>query len=324
MDFQQIQKTLAKIKSKKPKILVLGDVMLDQYINGKVDRISPEAPVPILKFQKKEEILGGAGNVVRNLVNLGAKVSIASIIGNGPNGILIKKLFSDIKVSTEFLYDINKVSTTRKTRFLSEGSQLLRLDNDTKGILKKHLTQLEEKIFKDTDYYDCIIISDYNKGVCQPSLIKKIIKHARRVQTFVFVDPKGTNWQKYLGADCLTPNTKEVERILGLKLKDNIDFEKAAAKLKKELKLKSCLITRGSDGMTFHNDAYTHHQRVGQKKVYDVSGAGDTVIASLAASFSSGVKISECLDFSSFVSSEVVAHVGTTPFHSSMILPPYS
>jgi D-beta-D-heptose 7-phosphate kinase/D-beta-D-heptose 1-phosphate adenosyltransferase len=293
--------------------------MLDEYIFGEVERISPEAPVPILKFQKKQEVLGGAGNVAMNLVNLGAAVTIASMTGNDSAGNLIKRLFDKNQISTELLQNIDGVKATKKTRFICDGSHLLRLDNDSNSKHKEEFIQFEKNLHKVLPYFNSIIISDYNKGVCAPELIKNIVNIANKNDINVFADPKGKNWDKYYGVDCITPNAIEVEEQLGMKLISNEDFEKASKKLLKKLKLKSCLITRGAEGMTFSKNGYVKHQKVGKKKVYDVSGAGDTVIASFVASYNSGVLIDECLNFCSQISSEVVTHIGTTPFNSSMI-----
>ena len=319
MDSRKINKMLAKIKSVSPKILVLGDVMLDHYVIGKVDKISPEAPVPILKFQKDQNILGGAGNVVKNLVNLGAEVSIATIIGMDKNGILLKKLFKQLEVSIDFLVNLKKIKTTTKTRFLSDGNHLLRLDSDTSGLLDSDFDQLGKKIHKKIKNFDCVIISDYDKGVCNPFFIKKVIKYANLNKIPIYIDPKGDSWNKYVNSDCITPNISEAEKILGIKLLDDLDFEKAAILLKNKFKLGCCLITRGPDGMTFYGNSSILHQKVGVKKVFDVSGAGDAVIASLVASLMSGFKINKSLEFCSSISSEVVTHIGTTPFHPDMI-----
>ena len=320
MYIKTVKNILDRIKIVKPEILVLGDVMLDNYIHGEVERISPEAPVPILNYQKRERVLGGAGNVARNLVNLGAKVTIASIIGDDSTGLKVKGLLEGRNVFTDLLLIKNGVKTTKKTRFLCNDNQLLRVDNDSEGIKKSDFKHLETELLKKISIFDSIIISDYNKGVCNPSIIKKIIKEFRtNNDNKVFIDPKGKKWDKYSGSGCITPNTKEVEALLGIKLIKDEDFEKASLAIRKKYKIETCLITRGSDGMTYNSDHYTQHQKVGKKIVYDVSGAGDTVIASLAATQSSGFEINECLEFCGFVSSEVVTHIGTTPFQLNMI-----
>ena len=319
MNILKTKKIIKRIESVKPKILVLGDVMLDQYISGEVKRISPEAPVPILNFSKEKKVLGGAGNVAHNLVNLGAEVSISTVVGNDPSGELIKKLLNGINVSTEYLFKKNNINTTRKTRFLSNGSQLLRLDHDSNGFLTSDYNTVSNSLKNKVKNFNSIIISDYNKGVCSELILKELILEANKQKVPVFIDPKGPNWSKYINATCITPNTNEVENELKLKLTDNTSFEKAAIEIKEKFKLKSCLITKGSNGMTYYDANKLIHQKVEKKEVFDVSGAGDSVIASMAASLSAGFELIEGLEFSSSISSEVVTHIGTTPFNIGML-----
>ena len=319
MDYKIVKKLLNKIKNNNPKILVLGDLMLDQYVTGEVTRISPEAPVPILNFQKEEAVLGGAGNVVHNLLNLGANVKVASIIGNDLDGHSIIKLLKNIRIPSDLVFISKRVNTTRKTRFLTNGTQLLRLDNDLKGLLEEDLILLKEMVIQKIKNFDSIIISDYNKGICSEVLIQLLIVECNKKNKPIYIDPKGSDWKKYSGATCITPNTNEVEKELNIKLKTNSDFERAANLIKKKFNLQSCLITRGADGMTYYDEIGVFHQSVEKKEVFDVSGAGDTVIACLASCLSSNIKLSEVIELSGFLSSEVVSHVGTTPFNMRMI-----
>lgn len=319
MDIKQSKRIIDRIINRRPKILVLGDVMLDKYIFGKVQRISPEAPVPILDYKSEKQVLGGAGNVAHNLVNLGVDVGIASLIGKDINGDQAKIFFQTIKVSTDNLFQIFDVITTLKTRFISNGNQLFRLDNDSTGLINYNFELFSQKILSHLNGFDCLIISDYNKGVCSESLVQSVINKSREIGIPVFIDPKGPSWSKYANGTCLTPNTREVEEKLGVKLKDDLSFENAANLIRKNYKLYSCLITRGADGMTYCDGSDVIHQKVGEQEVFDVSGAGDTVIASIAAGYSSGLNLADLIDFSSFVSSKVVSHVGTTPFFPRML-----
>ena len=315
MDYKSLKNHLNRIGSNKPKILVLGDIMLDQYVVGEVNRISPEAPVPILSFQGQEAVLGGAGNVAHNLVNLGAEVTIATIIGDDLDGQSIINLLLILKISSELISVSSNINTTKKTRFTAQGNHLLRVDNDSSGYLATDFDLFKKKVFEIINNFDCIIISDYNKGICRESVIQEIIKKANKKNIPTYIDPKGSQWGKYSNATCLTPNTKEVEEQLNLKLNNNSDFEKAAQIIKEKFKLKFCLITRGAYGMTYLGKDKIIHQRVGKKEVFDVSGAGDTVIACLAASISSGIRIEDSIAISGDISSEVVTHIGTIPFH---------
>lgn len=319
MDLKYIKNLLEKIQSKKPRVLVLGDVMLDQYVSGDVDRISPEAPVPILKFKRERTILGGAGNVAHNLVNLFSMTDIATIIGDDKSGEEINNLLNKFKISNKYVLKNKKINTTKKTRYLSNGSQLLRLDNDSTGFREKDLHSLGKLFLEKISKYDSIVISDYNKGVCSKILVENLIKYANNLGITVFIDPKGPNWIKYNYATCITPNKKEVESEVKFKCYNDIHFEKAAKILIDKFKLKSCLITRGPDGMTYVDNENTLHQKVGRKEVFDVSGAGDTVIACMVASLSSGLNVLQSLELSSYISSKVVTYLGTTPFNIEML-----
>ena len=319
MNHIYIKSLLSKIKNNKPKVLVLGDVMLDKYIVGDVKRISPEAPVPILNFEREKKVLGGAANVVHNLVNIGAEVSIGTMIGSDLDGELILNLLKKLNVKTNYICKNKNMNTTVKTRFLSGGVQLLRDDRDSSFFANDDFIFFEKKYIKEIKQFKCIVISDYNKGFCTRLIIQNIIKEAKKENIPVIIDPKGSDWTKYMNATSLTPNKKEVEEILNIKLKDNLAFEKAAKIIKENFKLKSCLITRGSEGMTYYAGKNIIHQKVEQKEVFDVSGAGDTVIACLAASVSSGLSIDQILSLCGSISSEVVTHVGTTPFNNSML-----
>lgn len=317
IDLEKIKESLKLIKEKKPNVLVIGDIMLDQYIFGSVNRISPEAPVPVLNFELKKNTLGGAGNVVINLINLGAKVSLATIIGRDSKAEIIKKLLKEAKVSLNYTKISKEANSTVKTRYISKNTQLLRLDNDSIGFLKTDINSLKGKILKRIDTFDSILISDYNKGVCEKKLIEDVIFYSNKKSIPVFIDPKGSDWKKYRNAVCLTPNVKEVKD--ELKIDSEVDFKKAAKTIKERYNLKSCLITRGPNGMTYYDDNNFINQKVGEKEVFDVSGAGDTVISSLVAAFSSGVKLERVLELASLSSSEVVTHFGTTPFNKKMI-----
>jgi D-beta-D-heptose 7-phosphate kinase / D-beta-D-heptose 1-phosphate adenosyltransferase len=320
MDNYKARKLLKEIKSSTPKILVIGDIMLDHYIKGSVKRISPEAPVPILNFRSENSILGGAGNVLCNLYNLGAELVVATVIGNDKTGLEVLQKIESLNSPINSVYISDEVTTTKKTRFVDSRTQLLRLDNDSKGVSGFPLEFLEKKIFKNIASFDCIILSDYGKGVGSKITTTKIIEVANKNNIAVLIDPKGKSWDKYSKATGVTPNIKEVEDKFNIKLKTNEDFEKIGNKIIKNFNLEFCLITRGSDGMTYIDSRRKIHQKVEKKEVYDVSGAGDTVIACLAASMSSNLTIEDSIELSSFVSSEVVSHHGTTPFRHDMLI----
>jgi D-beta-D-heptose 7-phosphate kinase / D-beta-D-heptose 1-phosphate adenosyltransferase len=318
MDHEKVKKIVDKIKREKPKILVIGDIILDEYVTGKVKRISPEAPVAILDYENEKIVLGGVGNVVNNLNNFGSEVTLATIVGDDLDGTRVMNLLKNINISISLTSISKNINTTKKTRFTNQGTQLLRLDNDSKGFQASDFITLKKKVIGKVSEYDCLIISDYNKGVCEKSIIENLIKNACQKNIPVFIDPKGSNWSKYLNATCLTPNKKEVEGQLKLKLKNDADFENAARILIEKFNLEYCLITRGADGMTFIDKNTIIHQKVDRKEVYDVSGAGDTVISCLAALLSSGVSMNDSIKVSSHIASEVVAYRGTVPFDKKM------
>jgi D-beta-D-heptose 7-phosphate kinase / D-beta-D-heptose 1-phosphate adenosyltransferase len=320
MDISKVKSLLEKIKSKQPKILVLGDIMLDEYIEGDVDRISPEAPVPILNYNNTKTVLGGAGNVGSNLVNLGATVFMGSIIGKDNNGVTIKKLIESVNISTEGILETTNITSTKKTRFISKSTQLLRLDNDSKGIEKEDYEIFQNIINKIIFKIDCVIISDYDKGVCHESIIKNIIKNIKQKKIPIFIDPKGKDWSKYKNATCITPNLREIRQYLSSSLMSEGEFKRAAEYVIKKLNLKSCLITKGDQGMSFYSKKLILHQAVNKKEVFDVSGAGDTVIACFALSNIVGMDFKSSVELSAFISSEVVTHLGTTPFKLGMLL----
>jgi len=319
MDYQKVKILLDKIKSSKPRILVIGDIMLDKYIKGSVNRISPEAPVPILEFEKETNVLGGAGNVAHNLVNLGAEVELATIIGDDSSGENIRELLKKNQISSKYIHSSSNIITTTKTRFISQPTHLLRLDHDSKGFDNSDLAILNNKLNNIYKKLDCIILSDYNKGVCFSSFIKEIIKKSNSLKIPTFIDPKGLEWSKYSGATFITPNINEAEKEIKVKLKKTFEFEKAAKAIINKYNLLSCVITRGRKGMTCVFNGKIINQKVQKKEVFDVSGAGDTVISCLAASYSSGMNIDDSLFLAGILSSQVVEYIGTVPFSVKML-----
>jgi D-beta-D-heptose 7-phosphate kinase / D-beta-D-heptose 1-phosphate adenosyltransferase len=316
----KILNNLKFITSQKPKILVVGDLMLDQYLIGDVDRISPEAPVPILSLVSKKNVLGGAGNVISNLINFGAEVTVATVTGDDENGMILRDKIKTLGISTKNIFSSKKINTTIKTRFVSSGTQLLRMDIDSKGIDQNLFVKLKKTIIKLIYSSDAVIISDYDKGVCESKLVKDIICSANINKIPVLIDPKGKNWDKYSSSFCITPNKLEVEKILNVHLIDEKDLIRAAEKLIQKYNLKSCIITLGSKGMLFYRKSNHFFQAPIKKEVFDVSGAGDTVIACLAVCFSVGMTDKEAISMANATASQVVGYHGTTPFDMSMIL----
>ena len=303
---------LSQILKVKPSILVIGDIMLDNYIFGGVERISPEAPVPIVLCEKETDTLGGCGNVLRNLSNLDVKTSVISFVGKDHIGELIKKNLIELDVDIDSLLFFENVRTTHKMRIIANKQQVVRVDWDSKRLTLADYEKLEKVVVQKIKNIDGVIISDYNKGMCSDKLTKSIINKAKKKNIPVFVDPKGKYWSKYTGATCITPNTKELSELGNYKLNKNQNFELAGKDILKKFNIKKCLVTRGKDGMSMiSNDEYFHLPS-NVKEVFDVSGAGDTVIACLAAAIICGIPDRDAVEFANKAAGIVVGHIGTS------------
>tara|TARA_B100000575_G_C23115362_1_gene644698 strand:+ start:778 stop:1743 length:966 start_codon:yes stop_codon:yes gene_type:complete len=309
-----------KIKEVPPKILVIGDIMLDRFIFGNVHRISPEAPVPIVQSMEEKYSLGGCGNVLRNLINLGVRASIISLIGLDQAGKKIKEDLKQKGIMARNIVGSKSIRTTEKMRIVAEGQQLVRVDWDANKLTKQNLNQVLEQVSKKIMGVDGVIISDYDKGVCTELVLKEIINKAKELHIPVFVDPKGKKWNKYYGASIITPNLKEAEDILGKLLKSDSDIEKAGMEICNDLGLDACLITRGPNGMSYISKDVKFHIKSEAKEIYDVSGAGDTVIASFATATLAGFDSESVTRFANKAAGIVVGHIGTTAIRVSELL----
>lgn len=304
------------------KILVIGDLMIDEYIIGVANRISPEAPVPVVEVEKEFDALGGAGNVIVNIVNLGGKVVPCTVVGNDCYGnSVVEKLRSICSDQQKFPFLSDGIfidydrPTTVKTRIFSDHQQLMRFDKES---IKEISLKLEKLIFKfidDTiDEYSAIIISDYLKGLLTPSLTQKIINRANKSNIPTFIDPKGSDYLKYKNAKFLTPNLKELSKISKVDIKKEEDIYIAGMKLYHKLNLIGLIVTRGKDGISIiRNDG---HKMVTlptkAKEVYDVSGAGDTVMAMFVLSYLSGLSLEESAELANIAAGIVVGKIGTS------------
>lgn len=288
------------------RVLVVGDVMLDRYWFGDVSRISPEAPVPVVKVERMEERPGGAANVARNCAALGARTALLSVVGADEAGQALARLMSESGIRAS-LHEDAKLSTTVKLRVLGRQQQLLRIDFENwpdHEVLKAKLAEFE-RLLPDTDV---VILSDYGKGGL--AHISEMIQLARAAGKAVLVDPKGDDYARYAGATLLTPNRSELREVVG-KWKDEADLHKRAQALRNELKLDGLLVTRSEEGMTlFTADGHTHEGAQAQE-VYDVSGAGDTVIATLAVMLASDRPMQQAMQFANKAAGVVVAKIGT-------------
>lgn len=297
------------IKFEDVNILVVGDIMLDEYIFGGVDRISPEAPVPIVWSKYEYTTLGGAGNVVNNLAALGSRVAVVGILGEDTAGFDILEKFNELGVVTEGLVFVGDRPTTTKTRIMSSNQQLIRIDReDRMPIDEITINKIVNYVEDNKGSFDALILSDYGKGVLTKELTAELISIMSG--KFIAADPIGHDYSKYKGASIITPNVKEAEYAANMFIKDKEALKKAAEKLIKYTD--NLLITRGKDGMAlFRHDKRPYYVPTASKEVYDVSGAGDTVISTLTFAATSGFTLVESCKIANRAAGIVVGKAGT-------------
>ncbi|MGD9639486.1 MAG: D-glycero-beta-D-manno-heptose-7-phosphate kinase [Alphaproteobacteria bacterium] len=306
-----LKNEINRIKS--AKVLCIGDVMLDKFIYGEVERISPEAPVPILKINKEEYMLGGAGNVIRNLAALGAEAFFIGVVGNDDNGNIIRDMiFSYSGSKKAHIFNFASKTTTKK-RFVTNSQQLLRVDDENNLELsleqKKEFFACIEETLKEID---TVVISDYGKGLLSVDVLKEIISLSNKHQKKVFVDPKGRNFSIYQGAFMVTPNKKELSEATDIITKGNDNILLAANKIISESGIENVLVTRSDEGMTLvERCGEVEHFAALAKEVFDVSGAGDTVVAVMAACLGAGTSLSDATSIANIAGSVVVGKKGT-------------
>ncbi|NOT17749.1 MAG: D-glycero-beta-D-manno-heptose-7-phosphate kinase [Sulfuriferula sp.] len=288
------------------RILVVGDVMLDRYWFGDVARISPEAPVPIVKVHKQEARLGGAANVARNAASLGAPTTLLSIVGQDEAGAEVAQLLSAAGVQAHLHQDAS-VDTIIKLRVIGRQQQLLRIDFETPPsdtVLAAKLADFQHLIAD----YNLVILSDYGKGSLVH--IAEMIAAANQLNIPVLVDPKGDDYARYQHATVLTPNLSEFRAVAGT-WRDEAEFRAKAESLRSQLNLQALLVTRSEAGMTLFTATGIFHQATVAREVYDVSGAGDTVIATLGAMLAAGATIQDAMGYANRAAGIVVAKLGT-------------
>jgi len=293
-------------------VLCVGDIMLDRFVYGKVNRISPEAPVPICLVSDENSMLGGAGNVIRNLAALGVTANFIGIVGDDNAGREVQSLLSKLGgISSIFIVDEAR-STTVKERVISGAQHLIRVDREMLVPLGNNIdSKLRDAVAKAIPNYKALVLSDYGKGTLSGETLAFFIDLAQRQDIPVIVDPKGINYSRYAGAYLITPNLME----LGLASHFPTDTEDAIAAaaehLRKTCSLENVLVTRSSSGMTLVEESGVSHFDTHAKEVFDVSGAGDTVVAALAASISAGVPLKEAVQLSNIAAGIVVGKLGT-------------
>jgi D-glycero-beta-D-manno-heptose-7-phosphate kinase len=296
------------------RVLVVGDVMLDRYWFGNVARISPEAPVPVVHVQRTEERPGGAANVARNVAALGARVTLLSVVGRDDAGAQLAKLLRQEHVIARLHRDAG-VATTVKLRVIGRQQQLLRVDFETTPgheVLAAKLREYRQLLRG----HDVVILSDYGKGGLKH--IETMIAAARRAGKPVLADPKGDDFKRYRGATVLTPNRSEFQQVAG-RARNETDFTVRAQKLRRSLALDALLVTRSEEGMTLyrpHKFGSRLHVPTQAREVYDVSGAGDTVIATLGVAIAGGLALDEAVRMANRAAGIVVGKFGTATVHA--------
>ncbi len=305
------------------KVLVVGDVMIDAYYFGKVERISPEAPVPVVAVEKKENRLGGAANVAMNLVALGAKPVICSVVGEDNDGKDLIQLFEKAGISTQGIVRSKDRITTVKTRVISQQTQMLRIDSETtKSISEVESYSLVEKISQLLIDADVLVFEDYDKGVLTPENIRQITEKAKASGVSVVVDPKKRNFNAYYGADLFKPNLKELKEGMKIELDDTNKkaFEVAVTKLMQDMQLKTIMVTMSEKGVMISDGNSFEYIPAHLRKIADVSGAGDTVISVACLCMALGLANKQIAALSNLAGGLVCEEVGVVPIDKNKFL----
>ena len=303
---------MINLQNKSPKVLVIGDLIVDQYLWGSCERISPEAPVQVIDVGRETTVLGGAGNVVNNLKELGARVDIISVVGNCQISAELLKLLANIKVQSKYLVTQKNRISSKKTRIIASQQQVVRYDRESSDDINSESQNTIIKTFEEiVNNYEVILLSDYGKGILTNTLTQSLIKFANKYKKKVLVDPKGTDYLKYKGAFLLTPNKKEASIATQINIIDNVSLTNAIMKLKSICNLDVSLITLSEGGIAIYDDRLRTHPTTA-KEVFDVTGAGDTVLASLGFAIACDLEIDEAVAFSNLASGVVVGKIGSS------------
>lgn len=309
---QELLRTIARFSGRR--VLVVGDLMLDQYIRGSVSRISPEAPVPVVRVTGESFIPGGAGNVVSNLAALGATVSVVGVVGEDEAGRRLLDQFRSHGAETAGVCVDTERQTTQKCRVVAERQQAVRFDRETVGPLSHSTeTRLLASLTEELAQAEAVILSDYGKGVIGPRLLASAIAAARRRRIPVTVDPKPEHFRRYKGITCVTPNTSEAWACMRREPKPGVEpLLQLGRDILKTLRSRSVLITRGPDGMSlFEEHGKVTHIPTVAREVFDVSGAGDTVISTFTLALAAGAPLTRAAVLSNQAAGIVVAKLGT-------------
>lgn len=309
-EFGRIKKIVSNFKN--AKVLVVGDLILDEFIWGDVSRISPEAPVPVVWVKKESFMPGGASNVANNLRSLGAEVYIAGVVGDDEQGAILRGELEQRGVDTSGIVVDESRPTILKTRVVAHHQQVVRIDKEKPGPLSDHLiARMIDNITRIMEEVDAVIIEDYGKGVISPKLLKSIVPLAKRHNKIIAVDPKEEHFKYYKGISVITPNNHEAAKAVGFEIKDEDTLRKAGSRLLDKIRCKIGLITLGENGMAVFQKGKPMKQipTVAQE-VFDVSGAGDTVIASYTLSLASNADPIRAAHIANYAAGIVVGKVG--------------
>ncbi|MDR2152056.1 MAG: D-glycero-beta-D-manno-heptose-7-phosphate kinase [Helicobacteraceae bacterium] len=301
---------MIRLKNAAPRVLAVGDLMLDVYLWGKTSRVSPEAPVPIVDVEKTSVVLGGAGNVASNLLSLGAKTFVCGAIGDDKSGEQLKALLENGGADASAVVAQTGRKTSRKTRVVAQRQQIVRFDDESKEAISQRTEEaLKSAIAAVMPQVDIVLLSDYGKGVLTDSLTQFTIKTAKALGKKVLIDPKGVDYSKYKGATLITPNRKEASEALGRDLPSLESVKEAGAKLRRDLSLDYAIITLSEDGMMVCGEK-GEHIPTRAREVYDVTGAGDTALAALGFALGANAAIEEAAHFANVAAAVAVSKIG--------------
>ena len=305
--------TVALDRFDRCRVLVIGDLMIDHYVWGEVDRISPEAPVQVVAVNSEEDTLGGCGNVANNIVALSGKVALAGVVGDGVDGDLLLSKCRDLGVDTEGVVREPGRHTTRKTRVFAANQHVVRIDRETRREIGFDASsRLADAVAQKIRSVDLVVVSDYGKGVVTAGLLRRVVEAARAAEKRIVVDPKGVDFARYDGATVLTPNQKEAGRAAGVRITGEATLREAAARLFQISAVENFLITCGKEGMVLFERGKSPFKIAAEaRQVFEVSGAGDTVVAVLGLSLAAGASLRSAAALANTAAGVVVGKVGT-------------
>jgi len=320
ISYQRAQEIIHKFSGLR--IVTLGDLMLDEYMWGDVRRISPEAPVPVVEVKRETWHLGGAGNVVSNLLELGARAVPIGIVGADEAAKMLRERFAERNARIDGIITDVARPTTRKTRVVAHNQQILRADREDRSPISNGIEDRVIAAFNQAiSNADAVIISDYDKGLLTPRVLRSVISAARSRARMVCLDPKIRNFAHYREVDVITPNQIEAERACGVEITDESSLNMAAQRIRDLIGCKNVLITRGEHGMSMLNaEGEMTHIPTTAREVYDVTGAGDTVIATLALSLASNARLNEAAIIANHAAGVVVGKVGAATLSTDELL----